>query len=261
MKKLRVVGSGVKGAHHLTDEAKLNLDASKKVLYLGSIEGFDELAKSRNWHAEDISSLYVNGSLDQSNYENILNKVTSDLESYEDVCLVLLGHPRLGVTIVQELQARNENSLFQLNVLPGISSFDTIINDIGYDPLEEGTSILDANRLVLFDYHMDPCINYIIYHVCSIGNAKTDYSNPYERNSVSFLKQKLLKHFQANHDVKLISSDSTLHGSARIYSGNIGDLELLLSKVTFDSSLFIPAVLPTASQINKEFYKHLRASE
>ena len=73
-------------------------------------------------------------------------------------------------------------------------------------------------------------------------------------NAVIFLKKKLMAHFYAAHEVILISSSSLYDSGATLFKGPIKDLEILLKHVSFDSSLFIPGVLPKAKQINKEFF-------
>src|SRR3990167_6942591 len=93
-----------------------------------------------------------------------------------------------GMKGLQHLKQEASDLGIALHVLPGISSFDTMINDLCLDPIEEGSCIVDANRLILYDYDVDTCLNYFIYHVCSIGNSNTDYKSPVSRNAVDFLK-------------------------------------------------------------------------
>ena len=257
MKKLRIIGSGMKGIHHLTQEAIKNMTETKKILWLGDMEGLAELIAQRNLEGEEITSLYENGALDFDNYSKIKNKVISELDQFNDVALVVLGHPRLGVSIVQEFQESANEGNFDLQVLPGISSFDTMINDLNIDPIEEGSCLVDANRLILYNYQMDPCLNYLIYHVCSIGNSNTDYKSPQINNAVTFLKNKLLAHFSPDHKITLVSSGSSVNMTAKVFKNSIINLELLLKNVSFDSSLFIPAIIPKAKQINREFYNYI----
>jgi uncharacterized protein YabN with tetrapyrrole methylase and pyrophosphatase domain len=238
---------------HFTHESIKHLSDAKKILWLGTIEGLKQLVLHNNWDGEDITSYYSNGALDSDNYKEIKNKVLTELDVVKDIALVVPGHPRLGVTIVQEFQQEANQKKLKLISLPGISSFDTMINDLGLDPIEEGSCLVDANRLVLYDYHMDPCLNYIIYHVCSIGNENTDYQTPTVRNAVFFLKEKLIKHFPIEHDIFLLTSSSSDADAVKI-KGEIKELDQLLENVSFASSLFIPALLPRATQINKKFY-------
>lgn len=100
--------------------------------------------------------MYEDGGIDVDNYTRIIQYISDALTECEHVGLIVPGHPRVGVTIVQLLQKSSQDKAFTFHCYPGISSFDAMINDIGIDPLEEGVSILDANRLIIYDYAMDP---------------------------------------------------------------------------------------------------------
>lgn len=149
------------------------------------------------------------------------------------------------MTIVQLLQKSSQDKAFTFHCYHGISSFDAMINDIGIDPLEEGVSILDANRLIIYDYAMDPCINYFIYHVCSIGNANTDYSSPQTSNKVMYLKSKLLKHYPANTPIFLLSA-STQKDNVRInYKVNFLISRHCFQKLLIGIRFIFTALYPT----------------
>jgi len=252
MNCLRIVGFGVKTSQ-LTQEAISHFSYSKKILWLGTMPGFAEMVAKHHWNAENITYLYNNGDLDTSNYRKIKEKVLAELNNHHDIALVVLGHPRLGVTIVQEFEAERTKQQFDLIVTPGISSFDTMINDLAIDPIEEGTCLLDANRLLLYDYQMDPCLNYFVYHICSVGNSNTDYEDPAQRNGLIFLKEKLLKHFLPTHLITLISSSASDNYLPLFIKKSISVLEDLLPHITYASSLFIPGALPLSSQVNRKF--------
>ncbi len=253
MKTLRIIGSGMKGTLHLTQESLTHCQKANKILWLGAIVGLNTFLNENKWNHEDITLYYENGAIDRDNYDRIKNKIYDELKNYDDIALIVLGHPRLGVTIVQEFQA---DASIALQILPGISSFDTMINDLKMDPIEEGTCLVDANRLILYDYHMDPCLNYFIYHICSIGNARTDYESPAEKNATHFLQEKLLRHYPDTHELILLKSESHDEKSVQ-YRGKTGELQILLQHVTFDTSLFIPAMLPQYQKMNMKFYHYL----
>lgn len=257
MKIIRIVGSGVEGIRHLTQEAIENIFLCKKALILGSITGMKEFLEENNILYEDMTDLYINNQIDNINYSNIKSKIMSELEIHGDISFLIQGHPRLGVSVVQELQCDALVGACRLIVTPGISSFDTMINDLMLDPIESGTSLLDVNRLILFDYCMEPCINYFLYHVCSIGNQLTNYMSPTAKNGVHFLKEKLLKHYDQNQPVTLIASslgDGQVH---RRIDGTVGSIDILLNEVKFDYSLFIPAISPNKSNLNEDFYNYI----
>ncbi|WP_330925966.1 hypothetical protein [Candidatus Sororendozoicomonas aggregata] len=132
-----------------------------------------------------------------------------------------------------------------------------MINDLSIDPIEEGTCILDVNRFLLYNYTIDPCLNHFFYHVCSIGNPRTDYINPLERNKPDFLIEKLETYYKKDHPVFLISSSIDKNNTPDVKKSVFSKLRDLLKNVSFKHTLFIPAVLPKKEKINNEFFSHI----
>lgn len=250
-KVLNIVGLGIKGTEHLTLEAISKIESAKKVLYLPiSPRGVESFLKSKTEApVESLKSLYESDAVDIDNYQRLQNKILNDVEEFGEVCLLLPGHPRLGVTLVQWLEAREND--FELQVLPGVCSFDTIINDLKKDPIERGSVILDANRLLLLDYQLESCMDHYIYHVCSIGTSKVYVDEPQTDNQISLLKAHLLKFFSEDHPVKLVSSSVESTHEPFIRETRLSELESLLSDIHFGTTLFIPGSQP--NRISKEY--------
>jgi hypothetical protein len=147
---------------------------------------------------------------------------------------------------------------FNLSVCPGISSFDTMLNDLSLDPLEQGTCLIDANLFVLLNYRLEPLMNYFIYHICSVGTTRTHISDAAKDNHVHFLKTTLLGYFPPEHRVRLVSSSSHQPGTSTIVEVELAALETILDQVTFTSTLFVPGMKPGKERINTEFLAALR---
>lgn len=259
MNKISVIGSGMTGISQITKDGFDVINNSKIVLWIGSIFGLNDYLIQRNTNCEDLSHLYEDGGVDLDNYTRIIDRLMTHLNIYEDICLVVPGHPRVGVTIVQLLQQRSKNDGFEFRCYPGISSFDAMINDLGIDPLEEGVSIVDANRLIIYDYAMEPCINYFIYHVCSVGNAKTDYLSPHKNNKASYLKKKLLKHYAPETTIYLLSASVDESSEPDKVQGSINNIEDLFLSMTYRHTLYIPAILPSKNRVDFDFLKEIGA--
>ncbi|MFB2863156.1 SAM-dependent methyltransferase [Aeromonas sp. MdU4] len=259
MKKISVIGSGMTGISQITKDGFEVINNSKIVLWIGSILGLSDYLLEKNISCENLSHLYKDGGFDVDNYVRIIDCLMTNLHSYSNICLVVPGHPRVGVTIVQLLQQRSKEDGFEFRCYPGISSFDAMINDLGIDPLEEGVGIVDANRLIIYDYAMEPCVNYFIYHVCSVGNANTDYSSPHKNNKISYLKNKLLKHYAPENKIFLLSASVDNSGEPDKIEGSINNLDELFLNITYRHTLYIPALLPSKDRVNFEFLNEIGA--
>ncbi|NMP27429.1 hypothetical protein GW590_11185 [Rahnella sp. SAP-1] len=257
MNKLSVIGSGMLGVNQITRHGFSVIHTASKVFWIGEIAGLEHYLSDASIAHHNLSYLYEEGKRDTDNYIRIIAYLIREVNDCEHLCLVVPGHPQIGVTIVQQLQQLSQSGGFELFCFPGISSFDAMINDIWLDPLEEGASLLDANRLIIYDYMMEPCINYFIYHVCSIGNIKTDYLIPQKSNKVSYLKSKLLKHYQRTQQIFLFSAATCDEEAPDKIEGTLSQLEDLLAHVTYRHSLYIPASLPNKMRVNYEFLKEI----
>ena len=259
MKQLVILGGGVRTARQMTLEALEHIKDSDVVVMWGAAEGANELLDlhAKSWVS--ANELYVDGALDQDNYARIERAIVDRFAVHEKISVMVQGHPRVGVTFVQNLKSTVAGRDIEVIVLPGVSSFDTMLNDVEQDPLEEGSCVVDANRLILYNYDMDRRLNYYIYHVCSIGNRFTDFTNPTSRNKSTFLRQKLLRHYGKEQEVRLVKSSISGSTQATLIRGTVGALDDLLGQVDFASSLFIPASLPTEAEVDKEFLECLTA--
>ena len=260
MNKLRMVGTGLVGIEHLTFSALSHLKASKHVLLFFAPEGWKEVIQSIGKSFEEIDDLYRDGAQDLDNYDRIEAHVYESLALHHDVALCIPGHPRVGVTITGRFDASKSVRAFELAVVPAISSFDTMINDLELDPLRRGASVVDANLLILFDYNLEPAMDHFIYHVCSIGTSKTHISDATKESSIEFLKEKLLRHYATDHIVKLVRSrhHKSMAGAETIDMA-IGSLEQLLPHITFSSTLYVPAASLRRERLNTDFLARFHA--
>lgn len=260
MKKIiKIIGIGMDYAQHITMQAINEIKSSDKILLLGIIPTEIAHLAIENSCIEDITDLYKNNAVDQNNYENIKQKILTESTRNTTVCLVIPGHPRVAVTLTQMLQKDANALAIECIVTPGISSFDTMLNDLMLDPLERGTCLLDANRLLLLDFNLDPKLNYFIYHICSIGNAKTNYLTPTADNQFKLLQDKLMQHFPPDHMVSMITSATGQRGTV-VQNAMLSELPELLSKVHFDCTLYVPGISINMQDVNKNFLQMLLAT-
>ncbi|MCC5661376.1 hypothetical protein LC608_31370 [Nostoc sp. XA010] len=256
--RLAVIGLGICGTQQLSLEGRNRLLQSKKIGCLPIVPSTlcESLGELGIPPIEDLGTLYQDGDVDEVNYQRLFDKVIADCCKYENVALLVPGHPRIGVTLVQWLEARKQELQIELEVFPGISSFDTMINDLSRDPLERGSVLVDANRLLLFEYQIEPLLDYYIYHVCSIGTPRVYFKNASTENRLHILKKYLLRFYQPSKQVFLVTSPCEPQSNAQFFEARLEQMETLLDYVHFGTTLYIPSITP--KQLNKEYLSILR---
>ena len=259
MKHINIVGCGVNILDHLTLNAITVLGHSELVLALVTNAEIEILSKYC-LNIVNITPLYKDGDKDTDNYYRIYKNTISHLEHFNNITLLVPGHPRLGVTLTQLFEIQSEKCNYTISVIPGISSFDTMLNDLKIDPLERGVVIIDVNRMMLFDYPINTALDHFFYHICSIGNEKTEFSNPNDNNKVSLLKKYLQKFYSPTKKITMIQSQSLDSTKMQLTESTLEDIDLLLNDVNFSCSLFIQGDIEH-KQINREFYSLLTSKE
>jgi uncharacterized protein YabN with tetrapyrrole methylase and pyrophosphatase domain len=258
MGKLIVGGLGIQDLKQMTLETLTALRSADRVLYLAT-EPEDHLPELRAMGIQNVSSifeLYRDGGFDETNYERIYTFCVSEASAHKKTVLLVPGHPRIGVTVVQWITRRQKDHGLEVQIFAGISSFDTMLNDLARDPLEKGSLMIDANRMLLFNTRWDPTLDCYLYHVCSVGTRRVHLTNAKKDNAWDQLKTHLLSIYSADTRVELVSSSTSEHFEGSNLATPLSEIEVLFDHVHFGTTLFIAG--SRAKKINLEFLKQLQ---
>lgn len=192
---------------------------------------------------------------DIENYQNFVMIILNALEQHNTIAVLVAGHPRLGVSFVSLLEQAVGGRDVRVELVPNVSSFDILLNDLRLDALEQGSVVLDCNRLLLFSYQLDPSLNYFLYHSSSIGNRRTQYDQPSQGNRIDLLQEYLLKFFDPNKVITLCKAYCDANAGAYIQV-SLGDLCAARDVIDYATTIFIPAEKPKS--MNKDFLQILR---
>lgn len=246
MPKITIIGRGVDPAKHLSISALKVLQKVDRIVGIESeMEFWSELQKDfKIPQVEDLRSLYRSQDKDMVNYYRFVDTVLDISSKCPHLALLVAGHPRLGVTFIDLLKAKASNNL-EIEILDGISSFDVLLTHIGIDPLEQGTVLLDVNRLLLFQYRLQTELSYFIYHASSTGNSTTNFLNPSLNNRIDILKQYLLKYYSQNKELFLCKVSNGKNESSNMVRTSIKELDICIEKIDYSTTLYIPPEKPT----------------
>lgn len=259
---ITVIGAGVRGRKQMTLESIKIIQESSYVLYFPFEKHLHEWLTEKLGvvNAESLADLYKNGDIDRENYKRIVERILEVGNLFKNVAVLIPGHPYIGVSWIHHLNKMANSNIIKLNLIEGISSFDTMINDLRIDPLDHGATIIDANRLLLFQLQIETKIDLFIYHICSVGNARTDFENPSGNNRIELLQNYLKKFYSPNHTVVLVGSSETTNKSL-LKTCLLQDLDSLQPSINVATSLFVPGISVSKNSIDNEFYKLVKSSE
>lgn len=254
MKTLNIIGRGLSPIHHLTLQGIRALKSADQIFGIEPDQSSWNLIQDEFKFKDivDISNLYQCGAKDQDNYNGFISFITRTLETSHNVALLIAGNPRFGVSFVQML-SQNPIPGVKIQIIDGISSFDVMFNDLALDPIEQGTSLMDVNRLLLFKYQLEPATNYFLYHVCSVGTNQVHFHNASINNKIELLQNHLLNFYSDDKKITLCQASNGSDDPGLYQTFELKDLSKKLSEITFSSTLFIPAELP--KQFCHDFYQ------
>ncbi len=257
--KIYLVGIGTKGLEQVTLEGLKTLKRAEKILSF-QVRPYDMLAFVDEHDLVDpefIDDLYQDEALDNDNYARILSKVKNDAQDFSTVAVLIQGHPLLGVTISQRLKSMPG---VKVEAIAAPSSLDNLFIERWRDPLELGSLMIDANRLLLFNQTLNPEIDTYVYHVCSVGNSATDFTTPWRGNRLELLQTQLLKFWPTDHVIEFLHSPSDektkLTGALCVCTTTVGEMHTQVREVHFGMTLLVPGVRP--QNFDRSFLQLLR---
>lgn len=167
---IAIVGLGITGVHHLTNEAEAVLRRSNEVFMVDSSTGVDRYVGSFCDNVTDLLPLYEDAEDRLTTYRKMAAAtVTAALEN-PPVSFATYGHPWafcFPTTLI--LRAARLFDL-RVEVIAGISSLDTLMVDLGYDFSTDGLQMYDATDLLLRRRPLQDDVACVIWQATSIGD-------------------------------------------------------------------------------------------
>ncbi len=162
-----LVGLGLSGMRHVTQEVMHVLEEARLVQHLTSKDG--EL-RMLNPRVEDLSSLYWREGQDKAIYAEIAEHVVATaLAGDAPLAFVTDGHPMVFNNISWEIVRLGQQKGAKTHALPGVSSIDVLLLQLGFDPGDIGLQVFEATQLVLYGLAMNAHLSTLILQVAEFG--------------------------------------------------------------------------------------------
>ncbi len=222
--KIIVVGLGPGGAEYLSMGALEALQKAGRVLLRTAVHPTVAQLPSFGIKCESLDWVYESTAELAEVYTRLAEEVTKAARNAEGtVVYAVPGHPLVAESSVKALLDRAEKERLEVEVIPSISSVELCILRLGFDPLQEGLRLADAQS----PSRIDP------------GTA-TLFLQLDSRLVASELKVNLLEAFPAEHEVALIYSAGTPE-KERIERLSLAELD---HREDFDhlTSLLVPSL-------------------
>jgi uncharacterized protein YabN with tetrapyrrole methylase and pyrophosphatase domain len=198
---LTVVGTGIQAAAHLTAEARLAVEQADEALYLVNDPVTAAWIERANPKPRSLTPFYEQGKDRREIYGAIVDEVVSHVRQGLDICAILYGHPGVFAWPGHEAIRRLRAEGFRARKLPGISTADCVVADLGIDPASTGCQSYEATDFLVRRRTIDTGALVILWQVGLIGEWLFD-PTPSMR-ALPLLIERLLELYPPEHETIL----------------------------------------------------------
>jgi uncharacterized protein YabN with tetrapyrrole methylase and pyrophosphatase domain len=202
-----IVGLGIMSIHHITREAEEAIKASKQVFFVDPGFGVREFLQTLCPKVTSLLDSYKEGEDRIHAYRAMAMNVVDAALEQSPISFATYGHPWVYVYPTFLIKRAAELLDLKVKIVPGISTFDTVIVDLGIDPGSHGFQMYEATDLLLKERPLQPDVPCLLWQVAAVETALfTNHRGNAER--FMRLQQYLLKYYPAEHSVTLVLSST-----------------------------------------------------
>ncbi|WP_221350104.1 SAM-dependent methyltransferase [Streptomyces beigongshangae] len=213
--QLVVVGTGFRAIGDFTLEARACIEQADKVLCLIGDPLVTHCLGEMNSSVETLDVHYAVGKKRHDSYEEMVQRILSEVRRGQFVCVALYGHPGVFAHAGHEAIRRARLEGISARMLPAPSAEDWLFADLGLDPGKSGCQSFEASDFLIRHRVFDPTSLLILWQVGVIGMM--DYDARFDaRPGAACLTEVLLAHYGTDHPVTVYEASPYVTAQPRI---------------------------------------------
>lgn len=242
MKKgaLVMVGTGIQVYAHLTAETQSWIETADLVYYAAAESLTGDWLKELNPNTIPFPTYFTDRPR-KDTYHHWSDLLLEGVRAGKHVCGVFYGHPGTFVTTSHLAIAEAKAEGFDARMLPGISATACLFADFPGCLDYYGYASYEASHFLARKPNLDNDATLILWQIKIIGNFNAP-KDQVDRNALSQLRDLLLNHYPADHQVYLYEAAQYVIRKARIEP--IALANLAQANVSNITSLVIPGRNP-----------------
>lgn len=238
MGSLTIVGSGLRIAGQVTQEALAAIESAEKLFHLIQDVVSHRWLEELNPTAESLYDAYGEGKPRSETYEEMVERMLAPVRQGRRVCAVFYGHPGVFAMPAHEAIRRARKEGYAAVMLPGISAEDCLIADVGLDPGANGCQSFEATDFLVRRRRFDPSSALLLWQVGGIGVSDFRREANWNPEGVAFLAQRLTEIYGDDHEVVVYEAAVYPIADPKIHRCRLADLAA--APVTTASTLYVP---------------------
>jgi len=234
-----LLGSGIKGALHLTVETIQALRVCRRVYVLHSDHALLDAVREHCADVQDLASLYEGQSIRDDVYHLISHQLVEQARESGPVALLVHGHPFFLVSAAEYTLDLAEEHGLRVSVLPAVSSFDTLLCDLRID-YGYGVQIFDTTTLLKAGWNPNPQVPLLLFQLASTMNRAVITGDP-NGEALGTLVELLVPLYGAEHRVQIVWSSAHIMEASSIQEIALGELATADLELWRRPTLYVPA--------------------
>lgn len=234
-----LLGSGIKGALHLTVETAQALRVCRRVFVLHADDGVLDAVREHCPEVEDLAPLYDGQSVRDDVYRQISQRLVDAALEDAPVAFLVHGHPLFLVSATEYTLELAEQHGLRVSVLPAVSSFDTLLCDLQID-YGYGVQIFDTTTLLKAGWSPNPQVPLLLFQLASTLNRAVIDRDP-DRQALRPLIDLLAPLYGADHRVQVVWSSAHVLEASSITEVALSELATADLELWRRPTLYVPA--------------------
>lgn len=234
-----LLGSGIKSALHFTTETVQALRACRRVFVLNADRGLLDSVREHCSDVEDLAALYADRTVRDDVYHDISHHLIEAALDAAPIAFVVHGHPLFLVSATEYTLDLAERHNLRVSVLPAVSSFDTLLCDLGID-YGYGVQIFDTTTLLKAGWSPNPQVPLLLFQLASTLNRTVITGDP-DQESLRPLIDLLEPLYGKDHLVQVVWSSAHLLETSSITELPVCDLTTAELELWRRPTLYVPA--------------------
>jgi Tetrapyrrole (Corrin/Porphyrin) Methylases len=241
LRAITIIGAGVRTPDHLTLEADRLLRETDAIYHLLADEpAITAYLQQLNRPLVDLSPYYREDDFRLRVYEKIADIVLQAALAPAAICFVVPGHPLVYVTSSTLILDRAPKYGIRVNLLPGISSLDTMIVQLRLEIGVNGLQVFEANRFIYYQIEPDPRVPLFLFQPGCVGTGYITRSGKNRRGRFDLLRAALLRTYPPRHRCTLLVSQHDFRTPALRHSFPLSELVDQADSLNNSATLFVP---------------------
>lgn len=237
-----VVGLGIKGIEHLTRETEAACRRSAEILGISTHHAVLTYLETLCPRVTDLYPVTYREDEHRMNAYDTMSAMTlAAALDHPPVTFATYGHPYIYVCPTRQIVDAAPYLGLKVEVLPGISSLDTMFIDLGVDPATDGLQMYEATELLLKQRPLHPDVPCLLWQVGSVETVL--YSTAASRPERFFrIRDYLLRFYPPDHVLTAVySAHHPLLGSTTVQF-KLGEMESRHDDLHQGLTVYIPPV-------------------